>query len=187
MPKQLLTREKIVDIGVALIEDGKELTFSAVAKKLGSRSQAIYTYFKNVDELKYTIIAWALSIAGRRMQCQLFGQSGIEAIIEFAKQFRALALRHDRLSRFVLSAVRTTKYPEVDAALDVLKKLLNQLLEGTFKAKRLRILASRCIRDLIVGDIINVGTGWFTSGEMSTDQSFDQNLRHNLELFQRMN
>jgi AcrR family transcriptional regulator len=186
MPRQVLTKERIIETAIALIEEGEELTFSTVSKRLESRSQALYTYFANVNELRYAIVAWAVQAAGRQVQDKLFGQSGLTAIMEFSKQFRVLALRYERLSRFVLLQARTIDYPDVVAAFDQLRRLLHQLLNSAFRDETVRSMASRCIRDLIVGDIINVGTGWFAGGTLSPDDSFNQLLRRNLELFQHM-
>lgn len=186
MTKQVLTKERIILAAITQIENGGPLTFSVLAKQLGSRSQALYTYFANVTELKYAVVAWCLQRGKLQVQDQLFGQAGSAGILAFAQTSRALALQHERLSRFVLAQDRTQNYPDVVAAFDGIKHLLHQLLDGTFQDTTIRELAGRCVRDLIVGDFMNVGAGWFTDKLMTPDESFEQLVRRNLALFQQL-
>jgi AcrR family transcriptional regulator len=186
MVRQVLSKEKIVATSIALIEKGDAVTFSSVSKQLGRRSQALYTYFENATELQYAIVAWTLQKASEYLQNQVFGQSGETALINFATEWRALALRHMALSRFVLLSPRRDDYPETAAAVDRLWGLLHQLVAGVFKNDTVRLLATRCLRDLIIGDVFHVGMGWFTDKAMLADDSFDQLLRQNLTIFKTM-
>lgn len=186
MPKQVLTTEKIIAGAVAQIEAGTTLTFSTLAKSLGSRSQAIYTYFPNVQALQYAVVTWAVQTARQQVQNETFGQSGMAAIISFTLAFRQLALRHDRLARFVLTQDRTQDNPDVVAAFDQVRELLHQLVDGVFQDKDIRTLVSRDLRDTTVGDIINVSAGWFAGGTMPADDSFEKIIRQHLDLFKSL-
>lgn len=185
MPRQILSKQNIIQASVNLIESGEEPSFAAVARKLGTKSQALYSYFANQRALSYSIVAWAIKKITSHLQEQIFGQSGISGIVSFAVEFRQVALQHFLLTQFVLKMPRTSAYPEVTAAFQQLKKLLNQLLATEFDDAQSQLLASRCGRDLLIGDIINVGTGWFSDKSISADTSFQELLIANLKLIKQ--
>jgi AcrR family transcriptional regulator len=187
MPKQILNEEKIVATAITLITNGREVTFSSVAKQLGTRSQALYTYFANADELRYAVVASVVKHIADQLKSVLFGQSGKVAIVKFAQFIRQKALSNVQLSRFVLAAPRTNDIVSVVSAFDELKQMLDQLLGSVYSEATVLILASRCIRDLIIGDVLNVGAGWFTNPEITPDESFEKLLDENLAMLARMN
>ncbi|MFT8460392.1 MAG: TetR/AcrR family transcriptional regulator [Liquorilactobacillus ghanensis] len=186
MKHQILTKEIIIKTSIEIIEKDEKLTFTTIAKKIGIRSQSLYTYFENINELKYAIVAWGIQTIKKQIQDQLFGQSGIEAIINFSKELRHIALQHSKLSQFILLSTRPTDYPAANDAFKELRNLLYKLLESTFQNESVRIMVSRCLRDLIIGDIINIGTGWFTDETIPPEESFDKFIQQNLATFQEM-
>ncbi|PDH94433.1 TetR family transcriptional regulator [Oenococcus oeni] len=176
MPHQILTSEKIVQAGVNIIEADKVLTFSTIAHNLGTHSQALYVYFDNQKQLSYAIVGWAVTQVIESLKTKVFSHSGKQAIIIFATELRSIALKHIQLSRFVLTVQRDDQNPEVQTAFENLRDLLHRLINSIFYDSDNRILASRCIRDLIVGDILNVGSGWFEDPTISPDDSFQESL-----------
>lgn len=75
---------------------------------------------------------------------------------------------------------RTQQFPEVTAAHNQLRLLFNQLLATEFTTTAQQLLASRWIRNLTIGDIVNVGTGCFADKSFSVDQSFQKLLQQSL-------
>lgn len=187
MPKQILNEEKIVETAITLITNYREVTFSSVAKQLGTRSQALYTYFANADELRYAVVASVVKDIADQLKNVLFGQSGKSAIVQFAKFIRQKALSNVQLSRFVLAAPRTNDIESVVSAFAELKQMLDRLLGSVYSDPTVLMLASRCIRDFIIGDVLNVGAGWFTNPEITPTESFEKLLDENLAMLTRMN
>lgn len=186
MPKQILTTDKIVATAITLVSNGSEITFSSVAKQLGTRSQALYTYFANADELRYAVVAAVVKSIANQLKSALFGQSGQTAIVQFAQLIRQKALGNVPLSRFVLAAPRTNDIAAVVTAFDEIKQMLDQLLGSVYSDPAIIMLASRCVRDLIVGDVLNVGAGWFANPELKPDESFQELLTANLAMLTRI-
>lgn len=181
MTRQILSQEKIIQTSIELIEEGDVLSFSAIARKLGTKSQALYSYFNNQTELRYAVVGWAVTQVGDQLRKQLFGLSGQAGIVAFATEFRRLALTHLKLTQFVLSMPRTKKYSEVTKAFGEIRLLLNQMIDGVYP-KSQQLLVSRCVRDIMVGDIVNVGTGWFTDDSLSATDGFHELLVMNLKM-----
>ena len=180
MPRQILSKEIIIKTSIELIEDNKENNFASIAKKLGTQSQALYNYFPNQLTLNYAIVAWTVSLLTDQLRKDLFGKAGLTAIIDFAMTFRKTALNHFLLTQFVLKMPRTNNYPETTAAFNELKSIFNQMIATEFTDPKKQLLASRCIRDLAIGDIVNVGTGWFADKSLPADKSFRKLLKHSL-------
>ena len=180
MPRQILSKEIIIKTSIELIEDNKENNFASIAKKLGTQSQALYNYFPNQLALNYAIVAWTVSLLTDQLRKDLFGKAGLTAIIDFAMTFRKTALNHFLLTQFVLKMPRTNNYPETTAAFNELKSIFNQMIATEFTDSKKQLLASRCIRDLAIGDIVNVGTGWFADKSLPADKSFRKLLKQNL-------
>lgn len=57
MPRQILSKDGIIKTSIQLVEAGQEISFSNIAQALGTRSQALYSYFPNQIALSYGIIA----------------------------------------------------------------------------------------------------------------------------------
>ena len=180
MPRQILSKEIIIKTSIELIEDNKENNFATVARKIGIQSQALYNYFPNQIALNYAIVAWTVELLANQLRKDLFGKAGLAAIIDFAMAFRETALNHFLLTQFVLKMPRTDNYPETTAAFNELKSIFNQMIATEFTDPKKQLLASRCIRDLAIGDIVNVGTGWFADKSLPADKSFRRLLKQSL-------
>ncbi|PIO83048.1 hypothetical protein BSQ39_05400 [Loigolactobacillus backii] len=181
MTRQVLSPAKIIQTSIELIEAGEQLSFSTIARALGTKSQALYSYFDNQTALGYAVVGWTIAQVNDRLRTQLFGLSGQQGIVAFATEFRKLALAHPRLTRFVLARPRTKDYAVATAAFTQLRQLLNQMIASQYPESQ-RLLVSRCVRALMVGDIVNVGTGWFTDETISAADSFHELLMMNLEM-----
>lgn len=81
----------------------------------------------------------------------------------------------------LVSMPRTKKYSEVTKAFGEIRLLLNQMIDGVYP-KSQQLLVSRCVRDIMVGDIVNVGTGWFTDDSLSATDGFHELLVMNLKM-----
>ena len=180
MPRHVLSKERIIAAGVEIIDAGQALNFAAVARQLGTRSQALYAYFANQTDLSYAIVQQVIVQLTQRLQTQLFGAAGRAGIIMLAQTWRRLALDHVNLSLFVLTMPRTEAYPELTQVYDQFATLLSQMVASAYPDERQCRLLARNVRDLVVGDVVNVGSGWFSNPEIDPDVSFRENLSNSL-------
>lgn len=187
MTRQVLSNEKIIQTGIDLIENDSLPTFSTIAKKLGTRSQALYSYFNNQTELNYVIVAIIINRVDDHLQNTFFGTNGINSIVAFAEELRSLTLRHIKLAQFVLSMPRKEEFPDAIEAYTRFQSMLHQLVNNTYMDQKQRILVNRCVRDLIVGNVTSISSGWFGTEIVSSNDTFSQLLLLNLEQIQKMN
>lgn len=162
-----------------MIEKGEKITFSTISRKMKITSQSLYNYFKNQKELEYAIVGTVISSACKIAQEKTFGKSGHDGVTLLALTFRKMSVRHINMAQFVISHHRTNQYKIVTDAFNELKILIDRMLESYIDSDKL-LKASRLIRSLVVGDILNVGTGWFKSPEVRAESSFIEMLNLSL-------
>ncbi|MCH5462767.1 TetR/AcrR family transcriptional regulator [Lactobacillus sp. LC28-10] len=178
MTSRTLTTEKIIQTAMSLIAAQKPLTFSNISRELGTHSQALYNYFPDVSTLSASIDETYNSGLVNELQQQLLGLSGEEAILKFATVSRQYALEHFKITQFVLAIPRELLNENAAKApsSEQLKSILYQLLQTMNIDERHRLNAARMIRNLIIGEIVNVGRGWFTTKSVKESESFKQML-----------
>lgn len=178
LTSRTLTTEKIIQTAMSLIEAQKPLTFSNISRELGTHSQALYNYFPDVSALSASIDETYNAGLVNKLQQQLLGLSGEAAILKFATISRQYALEHFKITQFVLAIPQellnedTMKAPSSEQ----LKNILHQLLQTMHIDEWHRLNAARMIRNLIIGEIVNVGRGWFTTESVKESDSFKQML-----------
>ncbi|TMT01317.1 TetR/AcrR family transcriptional regulator [Apilactobacillus kunkeei] len=174
-----ISKEDIIKNAIIMIEKGDSLTFSKISRKMKITSQSLYNYFKNQKELEYAIVGTVISSACKIAQKRTFGRSGHDGVIYLSLTFRKMGVKHINLAQFVISHHRTSQYKIVTDAFNELKELLDCMLESYVSTDKL-LKASRLIRSMVVGDILNVGTGWFKSPEVRAESSFIEMLNLSL-------
>lgn len=178
LTSRTLTTEKIIQTALSLIEDQKPLTFSNISRALGTRSQALYNYFPDVNALSASIDEAYNAGLVTELQQQLVGLSGEKAILKFAAVSRQYALKHFKITQFVLAIPRELLNDDTNqiTSSERLKRILYQLLQTMHIDERRRLSAARMIRNLIIGEVVNVGRGWFTTKTVTESDSFEQML-----------
>ncbi|MEM9565991.1 MAG: TetR-like C-terminal domain-containing protein [Actinomycetota bacterium] len=96
MPKQRVNLEEVTMTAMAIVDRQSldALTLSAVAAELGLRPSALYTYFDNVDALRYAVAVRATTNLTDDLRNAAVGQAGNDAIVALAYCYRNFALRH---------------------------------------------------------------------------------------------
>lgn len=173
MVRQILSKERIIQASVALIEAGKIPTFADLARRLSIHSQALYPYFSNQAELNDAIFAWAMRQLNEQLRNKLFGLSGREGIMAFSIACRQECLAHIRLTQYLMGVHRDQANQDMQAGTDLFHDLMSSMIKPVFKRAKVRLLAGRWLRNLIIGDVINVGAGWFKNRELSSDETFE--------------
>ncbi|MCH3921945.1 TetR/AcrR family transcriptional regulator [Limosilactobacillus sp.] len=177
-----LNRQLIIQTGKELIRTDQQPTFSTIGRCLGVHSQALYPYFQNQAALKAAIVN------------DLLGQ-----LISFCKKqaedtglrvqllaVRSQALAHPRLTRFVLNQLQNAPVMVAQDRLKELRELLHDLLATTYRHSQVRLLASRTLRSLLIGDIYNNINGWFTDRQLTADTSFTAELAGTLQWLEQL-
>lgn len=180
MSKQILSREKIIEIAIELIKHDEPLTFSNLARHLGTKSQALYPYFKNQANLNYAILAESLDKLTIVLKDRLLGITGQEALLKLALTCRNIGLSNIKLSQFIVTLPRDQATTAAQKSINELKVVFNTLLASTFSSPKIQLLGGRMIRNLIIGELINVGTGWFSNQQLPQMASFEWMAKQSL-------
>lgn len=181
MRRAVLSKEDIINHAIMMVDRGDKLSFSTLARKMKTTSQSLYNYFTNQKALEDAIVQSLVQSITEDARRQLFGVSGEDGIIKMAVIFRKKGLHHIRLAQFIFSHERTDG---LNQSINELRELIYQMLRTKFNDKNI-LIASRLLRSLVVGEILNVGMGWFTSTEVSAEESFITTLNVSLESLQR--
>lgn len=178
MTSRTLNKEKIIKVAMDLITEQQPLTFSNISRRLGTHSQALYNYFPDVTALNASIDEVYNAKLLSKVQQQLIGLSGEEAVLKFAFVYRQYALEHFQVTQFVLAIPREllNSDPIQVPSSQALRQILYQLLMTMDINHDLRLNATRMIRNLVVGEIVNVGRGWFKTPNVKDSESFKQML-----------
>ena len=95
--KRALDRSKVIDQAIAIISDKglSELTMPALAKALGIRSQSLYHYVANRNDLLVLVCVNRLQVLRQYLMKKVIGHSGLDALFRFADEIRDFLL-HDK-------------------------------------------------------------------------------------------
>lgn len=173
-----LSKSKIVDTVIELIRQQKPTTFSQISKQLGTRSQSIYNYFSDGNELKAAVTVRFYAKMTQELQNKIFGLSGKKAVLKFCQVSADYAIDDFLVLQYVISLPKEMFHgdKEVESTLDNLYQLLCQLLDPLISDKKQKLVYARLIRSLIAGEVIHIGTGRFDNDLVPADDSFLQML-----------
>ncbi|GEO48020.1 TetR/AcrR family transcriptional regulator [Companilactobacillus kimchii] len=177
MTSRTLSREKIVAAAIEIINDQEKLTFTKLSKILGTRSQAIYNYFPDVLTLKVAVVDNFYDQLTQRLQIDLLGLSGKQAIKSFANVSVQFALSHFLVAQQILVIPADRLQDKVlDNRLLVIHEILIKLLNPLIEDQKVQLIISRMLHNLIIGEIIHIENGQFNNKLMSARDSFDKML-----------
>lgn len=177
MTSRTLSKEKIVAAATELITEQENLTFTKLGHKLGIRSQGIYNYYPDVMAIKIGVAIHFYDELAVRLRADLLGLSGKQAIKAFANVCTQFALSKFQVSQQILSIpVDHAHDKNLDTSFHKIHAILNELLEPFISDNDTKIVISRMLRNLIIGEIVHVGTGRFNNKLISARDSFDKML-----------
>lgn len=184
MATQALSKEKVILSAMKIIDNQEKLTFTRLSQDLGSRSQSIYNYYPNVMELRIAIATYCYDKLATRLQADLLGLSGKQAVKAFANIATQYALGQFLVSQQVLSIPEYKLHnKELDRSFSKIHMILRKLLDPFVPDQKDQVILSRMLRNLIIGEIIHVGNERFKNGLITPQDSFDVMLDITLDKF----
>lgn len=177
LTSRTLSKEKIIEAAIELIKQQESLTFTNLSKKLGTRSQAIYNYYSDVTDIKIAVAMNFFDQLATRLNADLLGLSGKQAIKAFANVSTQYALDNFLIAQQILSIpVEQKREGALEESIDSVYKILRLFLNQLIKDDQQKIIIARMLRNLIIGEVVHVGNGRFNSKQISSRDSFDQML-----------
>lgn len=182
MTSRTLSKEKIIATAIDLINDQENLTFTNLSKRLGTRSQAIYNYYPDVLAVKVAVAIAFYQDLATRLQVDLLGLSGKQAVKAFCNVSVQYALSKYPVTQQILSIPSgKINNEELDKNSLMVHGIMLKLLDPIESDERKQLVLARMLRNLIDGEIIHVGNGRFNNKLISHRDSFDQMLNIVLE------
>lgn len=177
MTSRTLSKEKIVATAIELINQQESLTFTNLSKKLGTRSQAIYNYYPDVMAVEVAVAVDFFDNLAIRLQADLLGLSGKQAIKAFTNISTQYALGKFLIARQILGIPMEEKRSgDLNVSIDKVHQILDIFLHQMINDEKKELVIARMLRNLIIGEIVHVGNGRFRNKLVNAQDSFDQML-----------
>lgn len=131
--KRSLNRDKVLQTAVDIVRnDGlKALTLQRLAHDLNIRTQSLYNYISNLDELIALIGAHLINQLRQKIIDGIVGLSGKEALIRFADIAREFLIAEGSLAMIIFHLHEAPKDSEFNNAALQLVALLNQVIDSS--------------------------------------------------------
>jgi len=175
--KRDLSAEKIVQTAKDLVLNGNadSATFSNIAKELDCKTQALYFYFKNRDELNSAIAQDYLKTLTETIKNECLGYSGKEGLVKIAKVMREFGLENLSLSLVAIKSSDLTNKKDFKYVLEI-NSMMEKFMDVFVQDEAKQMTITRGIRGLVIGEVVSESVGLFHNPLIKNTVSFEENL-----------
>jgi len=172
MSKKILKRESIIRSAIEVFSNKgfKAASISEIAQKAGVANGTIYQYFKNKEDLFFTIPIEKTKEFRSQLELHLEGISGpFNKIRKFVWYFLYFLQANPEYARILMLEMRVSKSFVKTEAYDFLKKsvspVMNIIIEGQKEGLIRQDTDSYILRHLVLGTIEHIVSRWLLKGE----------------------
>ncbi|TGD22711.1 TetR/AcrR family transcriptional regulator [Companilactobacillus suantsaicola] len=177
MTARTLSKEKVITAAIQIINQEDNLTFSKLGRLVGTRSQAIYNYFPDVLAVRVSVAADFYDKLAQRLEVDLLGLTGKQAIKAFCHVCVQFSLGQYVMVQQIIDIPADHLHDEpLNSSFRNIYEILHRYLKPLIPDEKRQMVFSRMLRNLIIGQIINVGSGRYTNTPISKRDSFDDML-----------
>lgn len=173
MPRNGLTKERVVEAAARLIERGGPDSFSmrALAESLNVKTASLYNHIPGMDALMSEVCVYALQM---QRACELRAieeKSGPDGIRALAEAYRQFAKTHRELYRFIMrTAAAFCEQP--DERSQCIVEPFWQVLAFTSLSETEKAHWQRVLRGIVHGFVSQEDAGFFAHLPADVDISF---------------
>lgn len=173
MPRNGITRERVVEAAAGLIERSGTAGFSmrALADSLNIRTASLYNHVESMDALLVDVCAYALRLQRKTELDALRTAPGAEGIFALADAYRRFAKEHRELYRLIMSTAASCGEQLGEISQCVVEPFL-KALEYTNFSERDKIHWQRVLRGVVHGFVSQEDAGFFAHFPADADESF---------------
>lgn len=173
MPRNGLTRERVVEAAAQLIEESGAAAFSmrALADSLHIRTASLYNHVESMDELLLAVCAYALRAQREAELAAIHGRTGTAAIAALADAYRQFARTHRELYRLIISTAAACGEQLGEAEQCIVEPFM-AVLEHTALSEEEKIHWQRVLRGIVHGFVSQEDAGFFSHLPADVDESF---------------
>lgn len=172
MSKKILKRETIIRAGIEVFsnKDFKTASISEIARKAGVSNGTIYQYFKNKEDLFFSIPLEKTNEFRSQLELHLEGISGaFNKIRKFVWYFLFFFNTNPGYGRILMLELRVSKSFVKTETYDFLKrsvgKVMDILIEGQGEGVIRKDIDIYILRHLVLGTLEHMVSRWLLKGE----------------------
>ena len=174
MPRQGLTKEKVVRTAALLVEEKgyENLTLHKLAAKLDIKPASLYTHIKGIDELYVSLGQLALSDLSDEMLDTMKGKKQRSALQAIAASYYNYAKQNPEMYRIIMKVPHSNSERLVEAGQSV-KSILFEILSQYTQERAAIIYYSRYYHSVLHGFVSLERAGFFDD-EFSIEESLSK-------------
>lgn len=173
MPRSGLSKERVVEAAVALIEQFGIADFSmrALAEALNIKTSSLYNHVENMEALMIEVSAYALQMQREIELNVIQDKTKEEGIMALANAYRQFAKEHKELYWLIMNTAATGGEQLVGISQCIVEPFL-KVLEYTTLIETEKIHWQRVLRGIVHGFISQEDMGFFSHLPVNIDESF---------------
>jgi AcrR family transcriptional regulator len=146
MPRAGLSRDGVVDIAIAVVDDAGPpgLTLAAVAARAGVATPSLYKHVGGLAELQSLVGARVIVELTERLSDATLGRAGDDALRALMRSYRTYVVEHP--NRYAAMPVQPLQDPVLERPAQRLLHVVQAVLRGFDLEGSAAIHATRCIR-----------------------------------------
>lgn len=173
MPRSGLTKEKIIEAAVILIEQYGTAEFSmrALADSLQIKTASLYNHVENMESLMVEVCARALQLQRDTQMRAITGKSHNEAIFALANAYRVFAREHKELYRLTMNTA-VSNSEQISTISGCIIEPYLQVLQDTSLSDSEKTHWQRVFRGIVHGFVSQEEAGFFSHLPADVEESF---------------
>ena len=163
MPRSGLSKEKVVEAAVALIEQSGTMEFSmrALADSLQIKTASLYNHVESMENLMVGVCAYALQMQRDTEMTAIQEKSGDDAIFALANSYRAFAKEHKELYRLIINTAVSSGDQLSEISQCIVEPFMS-VLKGTALTESEKHHWQRVLRGIVHGFVSQEDAGFFS-------------------------
>lgn len=178
MPRNGLTKERVVEAAVQLIEQSGTAEFSmrALADSLNIRTASLYNHVESMDALLVDVCVYALQMQREKELDAVEGKAGTQGVVALAEAYRRFAKEHRELYRLIMNMAASCGEELGEVSQCIVGPFL-KVLEDTVLTEEEKIHWQRVLRGIVHGFVSQEDAGFFSHLPADVDDSFQTAVR----------
>lgn len=173
MPRNGLSKEKVIEAAAVLIEQSGTAAFSmrALADSLQIKTASLYNHVKSMEALMVAVCVHALQMQRDAEMAAIADKRGAEAVFALANAYRAFAREHRELYRLIMTTAVSCGEQLNEVSACIVEPFM-KALEHTAFSQQEKYHWQRVLRGIVHGFVSQEDAGFFSHLPAAVDESF---------------